>query len=63
MCNDAHVINDETIVRTVSIIKEIDSLVENEKDQTLLVEMLHLKEQLLDSIKEKTERNHYTLSV
>jgi len=55
MCNDAGLIIEETIDLTLSIIKEIDILMENEKDQTRLMEMLHLREELIDSILRKTE--------
>jgi len=55
LCNDAGLIIEETIDLTLSIIKEIDILMENEKDQTRLMEMLHLREELIDSILRKTE--------
>jgi len=55
MCNDAGLIIEETIDLTLSIIKEIDILMENEKDQTRLMEMLHLREELIASIPGKIE--------
>jgi hypothetical protein len=55
MCNDADLIIEETIDLTLSIIKDIDILMENEKDQTRLMEMLHLRDELIDSIPRKTE--------
>jgi len=57
MCNDAGLIIEETIDLTLSIIKEIDILMENEKDQTRLMEMLHLREELIDSILRKQKTN------
>jgi len=59
MCNDPSLIIDETIDQILFIIKDIDILMENEKDQMRLMEMLHLKAELIDSIKNpEAEKNH-----
>jgi hypothetical protein len=46
---------DEHITNTICIIREIDILIESEKDKSRLMELLQLREKLIDSIKDATE--------
>ena len=46
---------DEHISNTLCIIREIDILIESEKDNSRLMELLQLRERLIDSIKNATE--------
>jgi hypothetical protein len=57
MDNEKISISEEVISRTLSIIKDIDILMETEKDQDRLMELLHLKEALINSIKPKDGEN------
>jgi len=56
MDNEKTSLSEEVISRTLSIIKEIDILMETVKDQNVLMELLHLKEALINSIKPKDGR-------
>ena len=58
MGNDASQIIEETIDVTLSIIKDIDILMETEKDQIRRIEMLHLREELIDSLPKNTEQEY-----
>ena len=57
MRNDGGTIVHGDIDKILSIIKEIDILMEQENDQIRVLEMLHLKEQLIDLIKKKSEEH------
>jgi hypothetical protein len=46
---------DEHITNTICIIREIDILIESEKDKSRLMELLQLIEKLIVSIKDATE--------
>jgi len=58
MYNDGNPIMHYTIDKTLSVISEIDILYEKHQDH--LMQLLHLKQQLIDVIKKKTEeeKNH-----
>ena len=57
MDNEKTSLSEEVMSRTLSIIKEIDILMETVKDQNVLMELLSLKEALINSIKPKDGEN------
>ena len=58
MYNDDTTIIEDSSTKTLSIIKEIDILMEREKDNERITEMLLLREELVQSV-EKLTRGYF----